>query len=216
MTDTNLIAQIMRKRQTSKVLGDIDQPLAPTGLAREEIDHWLKVAGNAPFHYQAERLHREKLNSQVPWRMYKLDADDCRELLSELKLSAPEAGKILNMLAACDALVLATWTPDQCSDDQLMFEGTERNMEHIAAASAAVQNLILLATESGYRTYWSSGGILRTPVIFDRFDIPLCEILLGAIFIYPDDVGTSEIKEGKLKDARGKLEDWSRWVSAST
>lgn len=216
MSGKSELQQIIASRQTSKVLGDIDHPLKPSGLKRDKIDAWIEAAGNAPFHYQAERLHREKLTSQVPWRMYKLDADDCRELLSELKLSAPEAGKILNMLAACDALVLATWTPDQCSDDQLMFEGTERNMEHIAAASAAVQNLILLATESGYRTYWSSGGIFRTPVIFNRFDIPLCEILLGAIFIYPDDVGTSEIKEGKLKDVRGKLEDWSRWVSASS
>lgn len=212
MTDTNLIAQIMRKRQTSKVLGDIDQPLAPTGLAREEIDQWLKAAGNAPFHYQAERIHRENLTSQVPWRMYKLDANACRDLLSELKQTAPEAGKILNMLAACDALILATWTPDVCEDDDVIFEGTERNMEHIAAASAAVQNLMLLATDAGYRTYWSSGGILRTGDIFKRFDIPLCEILLGAIFVYPENVGASEIKDGKLKDARGDVTDWSRWV----
>ena len=216
MTNNNMISQIIRSRQTSKVLGDIDQPLESTGLEREEIDVWLEAAGNAPFHYQAERLHREKLASQVPWRMYKLDAHACRELLSELKISAPEAGKILNMLAACDALILATWTPDQCDADQFMFKGTERNMEHIAAASAAVQNLILMATGAGYRTYWSSGGVLRTPVVFERFDIPLCEILLGAIFIYPDDVGSSEIKEGKLKDARGELKDWSRWVSPSS
>lgn len=212
MSDENKIAEVIRQRQTSKVLGDIDQPLSPSGLGKDEIDAWLQAAGNAPFHYQAERLHREKLTSQVPWRMYKLDAKTCRDLLSQLSKSAPEAGKILNMLAACDALILATWTPDQCADDQLMFEGTERNMEHIAAASAAVQNLMLLATNAGYRTYWSSGGILRTPQIFSRFDIPDCEILLGAIFIYPNDVGTSEIKEGKLKDARGTIDDWSRWV----
>ena len=212
MIDNQNIAQIMRKRQTSKVLGDIDRPLEPTGLDSDEIDQWLEAAGNAPFHYQAERIHREKLSSQVPWRMYKLDANACRGVLLELKQSTPEAGKILNMLAACDALLLATWTPDSCDDDQMMFEGTERNMEHIAAASAAVQNLMLMATDAGYRTYWSSGGVLRADDIFNRFDIPLCEILLGAIFIYPQDVGTSEIKEGKLKDVRGEVEDWSRWV----
>ena len=69
MTDNQYIAQIMRKRQTSKVLGDIDRPLEPTGLDSDEIDQWLEAAGNAPFHYQAERIHREKLSSQVPWRM---------------------------------------------------------------------------------------------------------------------------------------------------
>lgn len=216
MREDENIALVIRNRQTSKVLGDIDQPLEPSGLERDQIDCWLKAAGNAPFHYQTERQHREQLTSQVPWRMYKLDANACRELLSALKISAPEAGKILNMLAACDALILATWTPDVCEDQGMMFEGTERNMEHIAAASAAVQNLLLLATEGGYRSYWSSGGVLRAPDIFKRFDIPLCEILLGAIFIYPDDVGTSEIKEGKLKDARGALKDWSRWVSVSS
>lgn len=212
MTDNQNIAQIMRKRQTSKVLGDIDQPLEPTGLGRDEIDQWLNAAGNAPFHYPTERIHRTQLTSQVPWRMYKLDAKTCRDLSADLKNSMPEAGKILNMLAACDALLLATWTPDTCTDDQMMFEGTERNMEHIAAASAAVQNLMLMATDAGYRTYWSSGGVLRTEEIFNRFDIPLCEILLGAIFIYPQDVGTSEIKDGKLKDVRGEVKDWSRWV----
>lgn len=210
------LAEILNQRKTSKVLANIDNPLLPVGLERSKIDQWLAAAGQAPFHYPAERGHREDLTSPVPWRMYKFDASASRNLLEDLKINAPEASKILNMLAACDGLILATWTPDAPQTGELgksnLFEATERNMEHIAAASAAVQNLLLLATEAGWRTYWSSGGVLRTPKIFDRIGISNTEILLGAIFIYPQDVGDAEIKDGKLSDVRGDVHDWSRWV----
>lgn len=216
MTDHLNLNDILTKRVTSKVLADPKNPLPPKGLKRSEIDEWLNFAGQAPFHHQAERGHKGDLSSPVPWRMYKFDAAECRALLTYLTENA-DAGKICDMLAACDAMVLATWTPDLPNgklDEELLFNGTERNMEHIAAASAAVQNLLLLATEAGWRTYWSSGGVLRTPQIFNRYGISTTEILLGAIFVYPQDVGDAEIKKGKLCDARGKTSDWSRWVSA--
>lgn len=205
----------LANRVTSKVLADPENPLSPKGLKQVEIDEWLSFAGQAPFHHPAERVHKSELSSPVPWRMYKFDSTSCRSLLAYLNENA-DAGKICNMLAACDAMVLVTWTPDAANGDlgdTILFEGTERNMEHVAAASAAVQNLLLLATEAGWRTYWSTGGVLRTPQIFDLYGIPNQEILLGAIFIYPQDVGDSEIRKGKLSDARGDVDDWSRWVA---
>lgn len=215
MSEKTGLKTILANRVTSKVLADLDSPLNPQGLERSEIDNWLASAGQAPFHHQAERTHKGDLSSPVPWRMYKFDAPACRELLTYLNENA-DAGKICNMLAACDAMVLATWTPDVANNDlkdDVLFEGTERNMEHVAAASAAVQNLLLLATEAGWRTYWSTGGVLRTPQVFDRYGISNSEILLGAIFIYPQEVGDAEIRKGKLCDARGDISDWSRWVA---
>lgn len=215
MDNHSNLKSILENRVTSKVLADPENPLLPKGLERSGIDSWLASAGQAPFHHQAERVHKGDLSSPVPWRMYKFDAASCREFLSYLNENA-DAGKICNMLAACDAMILATWTPDASSGeliDDTLFEGTERNMEHVAAASAAVQNLLLLATEAGWRTYWSTGGVLRTRLTFDRYGISNSEILLGAIFVYPQDVGDAEIRKGKLCDARGEVSDWSRWVA---
>lgn len=218
MSEKTALKNILEDRVTSKVLADLENPLDPQGLERSEIDNWLASAGQAPFHHQAEREHKGNLSSPVPWRMYKFDAASCRELLTYLNENA-DAGKICNMLAACDAMVLATWTPDAPSgrlEVDVLFEGTERNMEHVAAASAAVQNLLLLATEANWRTYWSTGGVLRTPQVFDRYGISNSEILLGAIFIYPQDVGDAEIRKGKLCDARGDIGDWSRWAAVKS
>ena len=215
MNDHLKLKDVLNSRVTSKVLADPIKPLPPYGLERSEVDEWLSSAGQAPFHHQAERSHKASLSSPVPWRMYKFDALNCRELLTYLNENT-DAGKICNMLAASEAMVLATWTPDAANDDlseNILFEGTERNMEHVAAASAAVQNLLLLATEAGWRTYWSTGGVLRTSQIFNRYNISNSEILLGAIFIYPQDVGDAEIRKGKLCDARGNVSDWSRWVT---
>lgn len=213
----SILKETLNKRVTSKVLADPKNPLEPKGIERSEIDDWLASAGQAPFHHQAERVHKDDLSSPVPWRMYKFDAASCRELLTYLNENA-DAGKICNMLAACDAMVLATWTPDAPIEDMkdcILFDGTERNMEHVAAASAAVQNLLLLATEAGWRTYWSTGGVLRKPQVFNRYSMSNSEILLGAIFIYPQDVGDAEIRKGKLCDARGEVSDWSRWVTVN-
>lgn len=194
-----------------------DQPLPIPAVARAEIDELLSVAGTAPFHYPSGEQHREGLRSLAPWRFYKLDAAACRTLLERLR-DTPEAGKIRDMLAAADALVMVTWTPDAnnpvvaAEEEPRAFDGTLRNMEHIAAASAAIQNFLLLATGAGWRSYWSSGGFLRSRDCFSLCNIPQDEILLGAIFLFPEDVGLSEVRPGKLRGKQGALKDWSVWI----
>ena len=121
------------------------------------------------------------------------------------------------MLAAAEFLFQVTWLPDDVAygagegDVDILFGGNMRNMEHIAAASAMTQSILLGATEAGLRTYWSSGGVLRSREVFDHLGIPEGEILLGAVFLFPDDVGESHIKPGKLRELRGTLKDWSVW-----
>jgi len=72
-------------------------------------------------------------------------------------------------------------------------------MEHIAAGSAAIQNVLLGATSRGKRNYWSTGGaLLRSSGLRKKLNIPMDEILLGAIFIYPQELPAADvvIKEG--------------------
>lgn len=213
MTDTPLkspLAEIMRARRTAKVLGDPAAPAPVRGLARETVDRMLEAAGFAPFHYPADRAHLEQMPSRAPWRVYKLDGPGCRALLRRLRRERIEAGKILNFLAVSEALLLTTWLPEP-EGDGAPPSFSEKNIEHVAAAGAAIQNLLLLATEAGLRSYWSSGGVLRGAPIYDWLGIPAAQPLLGAVFLYPSDVGAAEIVPGKLRDSRGAVADWSVW-----
>ena len=210
------LGKILRSRKTSKVLGSPENPFPPTFTDPQIIDDILADAGLAPFHYPADGKHRKELGSPVPWRFYKFDAQGCRRLMERLKENGEAAGKILNMLAVCDFLIMATWLPDDSMGVDLhegeTFHGTLRHMEHVAASSAAIYGLLLRATEEGFRTYWSSGGILATRPTFAMLGLPDDEVMLGSIFLFPQDVGDASIIPGAWHDKRGTVEDWSRWV----
>ena len=202
---------VIRGRRTVKVLADEGFPAA--GM-RETVEELVATAGWAPFHRVAARVHTEggALTSIVPWRFYLVDADGCRRLRDGL-LARGDKSKIPRMLATADALVMATWLPNPPKGPVTgLFEATEENMEHVAAAGAAVQNLLLAATARGVSNYWSSGGALRGEEAFRWMGIPVREIPLGAIFLFPTDTRGAEVNPGSHADRRGAPADWARWV----
>lgn len=206
-----IVDGVIRERRTSKVLADA--PL-PTTDARETVEALVATAGWAPFHRVAARVHQESgaLASIVPWRFYLLDAPACRALRQAL-LERGNTSKVPRMLAAATAQVQATWLPNPPKGPVTgLFEATEENMEHVAAAGAAVQNLLLAATARGIPSYWSSGGALRGPEAFGWMGIPAGEILLGSLFLFPADTGGAEVSPGSHRDRRGAPADWARWV----
>ena len=206
-----IVDRAIRERRTVKVLAD--EPLPVSG-ARETVDELAAVAGWAPFHRVAARVHTEAggLSSIVPWRFHLLDAPGCRALRQAL-LERGDRSKVPRMLGAATALVMATWLPNPPKGPVAgLFEATEENMEHVAAAGAAVQSLLVAATARGIASYWSSGGALREAEAFGWMGIPAGEILLGAVFLFPDDTGAAEINPGAHRDRRGSPADWSRWV----
>ncbi len=76
------------------------------------------------------------------------------------------------MLLAADALIMQLVT--KCGHCYAHgyepgFAVTLTNVEHIAAAYAAIQNLLLAATARGIRNYWSSGGVLRLPSVLNNW-----------------------------------------------
>jgi nitroreductase len=206
----------IQKRHTLKVLADPESPWdVSSGRVRDKVEDLLAVAINAPYHKPADKTHCDtELSSPVPWRFHALDASACRTLSARLAECDQPTGKIRNMLAAADALVMTTWlpNPDEQPEGFQAFSPTLQNMEHIAAASAATQNLLLLATEAGWNNYWSSGGVLRSEMVFEWAGIPLNQILLGAIFLFPSDTRGVDVKPGGLRDRKGAAEQWSRWV----
>lgn len=211
-----------RARRTDKVLADPSAPTAEPAFDRAAFEALIEAAQSAPFHYPAAAPHRSgAARSVAPFRFYGLDPAGCRALLRRLQAASAPAGKVLDMLAAASALALATWTPDP--EGRLGGDGEPVapdayapslvNMEHIAAAGAAAQNFLLGATAQGWRTYWSSGGVLREPAGFEILGLPRAEILIGALFLFPQNVGSAEIKPGKLRAERGALSDGFRWLT---
>lgn len=117
------------------------------------------------------------------------------------------------MLAAADALILTTWLPEPSRKKTQTFYPSLKNMEHIAAAGAAIQNLLLAATSKGINAYWSSGGILRKPKSLRYLGIPDDQIILGAIFIFPDNYPDSvKIKTGKNAGKRSEIREFMQWI----
>ncbi len=207
------VDQSIRERRTLKVLAPEDLPITDI---REVVTELIGLGGQAPFHRACEDQHRQGtgLPGIEPWRFYALDAASCRRLKTQL--SGAEVGKIPAMLAAADALVLATWLPNQGmaepGDQEPGYAATLSNMEHIAAAGAAIQNLLIAATARGLSTYWSSGGVLRQAPVFELLRIPRAEILLGALFIFPAEHPGAEAVTSKLREKRGPSAHWSRWI----
>ncbi len=213
------VEQAIEQRKTIKVLATEDLPCRDI---RQTVQELIRVAGWAPFHRACEETHRQNdLRGVEPWRFYSLDASACRRLKS--LIPKENAGKIPMMLASADALVLVTWLPNASDappiDGERGFAANHQNMEHIAAASAAIQNLLVAATARGIANYWSSGGVLRLPVVFGQLGIPTTEILLGAIFLFPDEsawrnsASKPEVVTSKLRESRQSPAAWSRWIS---
>lgn len=205
----------IRTRRTVKVISETALPIKP----RDDmfIEQLMTAAYYAPHHYPCFAGHKKHLASPLPWRFYVLDSENCRRLAAQL-VAAEQGGKIIGMLNTADYLFQATWCPSpahQSEQQSLLFNPSVVNMEHIAGASAAVQNLLLTATALGHENYWSSGGPLREAFVFDLLEIPAEEILLGSLFIFPvqdsvaDDVA---YLPSKRRDQRGSVQDSYRMI----
>jgi len=215
------------KRATAKVLAP--EPWEATLSEAEQADliqTLLTAASYAPYHYTTSERYKDEstgLISELPYRCYTLDARNARGLADWLQQEDVAAGKVINMLWAAEAVIAISWLPDvfgkQPKDDERAFEpvpfvGNLRNMEHVAAASAAAQNVLLTATELGYLNYWSSGGMLRQKVVRDKIGIPMREVMLGFLFVFPADSEKrgAEVKPGKNREKGKALKTWSKAV----
>ncbi len=203
--------QSIRKRRTTKVLSDEALPVKPCD--KELIHILIESAYYAPFHYPCHQQYQQENASPLPYRFYVLDSQACRDLKQVFQQANKNMGKIEQMLNAADYLIQATWCPQPKSNNETLFIGNEVNMEHIAAGGAAIQNILLTATALGYENYWSSGGVLKDEFAYQKLGINPSEILLGALFIFPNQSDTPPMTEylsGKLRDKRGEVEDCYR------
>lgn len=207
--DWDTLVRIIKARKTEKILGDVAEPTVVSSTFSNQVQELVAVAGYAPFHKESASHQRQALPSAVPWRLHLLDGKTCRQLLAQLKAWGGKygRGKIPQMLATAGAMVQVTWLPDDAN------LGSLQNQEHLMAASAVTQNLLLLATAKGIHNYWSSGGVLRDPELFELLGIPQTELLVGSIFLFPTIPADSTVSLGKNRGKQEPTTDWSRWVT---
>ena len=224
MSNEGNTEHIIKQRKTAKVLADAPWKASLTTIEQEElIKDLLEFAACAPYHYKsAAKYHTSGLDSPLPFRAYTMTSATCRKLAAQLQSMDPPPGKIVNMLWAAEALIMMTWLPDVFGDqpqeremEPLPFTGNLRNMEHIAASSAAIQNILIGATQRGYPNYWSSGGVLRQKAGRQLLSVPLEEMLLGCLFIFPEDAYErgAEIKPGKFHNEGKNIRTWSKSIT---
>ncbi len=141
--------------------------------------------------------------------------------------------KIPRMLAAAGALALLCWLPDPPvpaatdsspststpaapdTEDPLSrreAEREKRNREHLAAAAAYGQNLLVAATARGMASYWSSGGVLATERALGLCGVPAGQPLLGALFFFPQPEPDADFVTGKLRPLRSPASAWLQRV----
>lgn len=213
--DAKTVERVVRDRRTEKVLCEIEDhrpvPSEVDATRRPQVRDALQTAGWAPFHYA-----RESKGIAEPWRAHVLWHDRAIETAKHLRDEHGDTSKLPLLLAGCSAMIAVTWLPEfdgpstKPRSAAVLEEQRIRDEEHLAAASAMVQNLLLLLTAHGMGTYWSSGGRLRKPEMFEYLGIGPDERFLAGIFVeYPEMMdGSKQRKAGSHRDKRGS--DWIR------
>lgn len=194
MEDTayDQLAEIIRRRQTMKVIGNPFNPLelteAELSVGDALVEQAIGNAGWAPFHYdrQVDGIAEPSRTTILPQAM-------CREIGSRLVEWCPDlkpGNKMPAMLSVCGCVVLVTWLPQTSADISDSAKLSDVNFEHVAAAAAFVQNLLLLLEAKGLGTYWGSGGMFCDRSIMSRLGLSDIEKLLAAVYIeYPASKG---------------------------
>ena len=214
--------EAIHKRKTTKV---IPNAVWPEGITDKKlkalVSELLELASFAPYHYMCndKYIEEKELNSCVPYRVYILDTQKCRMTATFLEDHNIKSGKIQQMLEAADMLFVVTWLPEPSTDTQdgvkrVNFEGNLKNMEHISATAAAIQNMLLGATAKGIPNYWSSGGKLRESEVKKHLGIPEDEVILGTVFLFPEDSEERDAKiiPGGLRSSGKLITEWSKYL----
>lgn len=212
-----MLADLIRHRKTTKVFGLPDQPVQLSAEAARRHDQQVRAAvaaaGPAPFHF-ARNLEAVA----EPWRVTTLWWEACRALAAELPGLCPDlkpGNKLPAILSASGAAVLVHWLPAGAEEVAEPLKREETNFEHLAAASAYVQNLLLLLTAAGLESYWASANLLDGPPVKSRLGIPAGRKLLGAIIVgYPlAETAALERAGGGNHAKRSPATAWSRELS---
>lgn len=204
------VAAVIRRRQTTKVIGPVADlwSFDPAVIARHDqlVRDAVAHAGWAPFHFD-----RGVDSVPEPWRIHLLWHSACRQLADELPrlVEVPPQNRQRGLLSGCGATILVNWLPVSGLADAAKQKTV--NEEHLAAAAAFAQNLLLLLEAAGMENYWASPGLLGHPAVRQRIGITAAEEIAAVVFAgYPRPKdAAAELLGGKNRSVRTPMQNWT-------
>jgi nitroreductase len=189
-------------RRTRKILdGTGPDPAAFEVAVRESI----RVAGHAPFHYMRTPEVPE------PWRFTVLFRQAL--LAFRARMGDALAGKLPAILEGAGAMVTLSYLPE--TDETRI----PLDWEHMMAAGAAAQNLLVATEARGIGSYWCSAKFMATDEALRAAGIPGDERYLGTLFLgvpLPPEKEAVLGIAGKMREKRTPPDaGWCRILSAS-
>jgi nitroreductase len=211
--DLTTLRSIVRRRKTTKVFGSPQSPQPLDVAVRTRCDELVREliadAGWAPFHFD-----RRVDGIAEPWRVHWIKQETCRRISAELAVWFDDLkpnNKMPALLAGCGCTIVVTWLPQPAEANEDPQKLVSINEEHLAATAAYVQNLLLLLEAAGLGAYWSSGGLLKRPLAYQKLGISPTESLIACVFVdyTPGDPNRAvETAGGGQRDRRSSSERW--------
>ncbi|MEZ6094392.1 MAG: hypothetical protein R3C03_09170 [Pirellulaceae bacterium] len=208
-----IVAETIRSRSTTKILSRGTTPCGgEQEISANQIQEILATAGWAPFHHD-----RNLDGIAEPWRVHVFSKETCQTIgtnLSSWFTDLKPGIKIGSVLQNCSAMILINWLPVGEAEIHDAEKRQAINLEHHAASSSFVQNVLLLLTAAGHLNYWASGGPLASQLFFQRYSIPINEQQLAAVIVAPTPPTNHDwtLVSGKLREKRADVGKWARSV----
>lgn len=162
-------------------------------IADETINELLVLADWAPTHGRTEPWKFFVCASDALTQFGKTHADLYWANTAEDKRLEATYEKLLHNVDLASHLVIAT-----------MQRGNNPKIpqiEEIAAASAAVQNILLGATALGIASFWSTGGMCHSPALKQYLRLDADDIVLGLLFLgYTDEPAKDGLRNRPLNE----------------
>ena len=141
----------------------------------ETVNQLLSLADWAPTHGRTEPWRFLVYGGEALKQFGKAHADLYWQHTAEDKRQEATYEKLVHNVDKASHLVIA-----------VMKRGENikiPQLEEIAAASAAIQNILLGATALGIASYWSSGGMTHSHALKEHLHLAADDIIMGLIYL---------------------------------
>lgn len=166
-------------------------------VQKEQVEKLINAAKWAPTHKLTQPWRFTVFMEQGLLDFGTFHADLYKQNKSAEDFSKMKYDKILNRAAVSSAIIVVGVKKDVAN--KVPF------IEEIAATSAAIQNMALMATASGLAFYWGTGGMTFSDQMKEHVGLEKDDQVLGQLFIgYPEG-------EWPRKTPRRPIEYFTDW-----
>lgn len=193
-TTFELIQSTIKNRRSAK-LATMNGGIIPD----ETVKKLLELARWAPTHGRTEPWYFFVYTGKALAKFGKTHADLHLQNTPEEKRNPATYEKLLHNGDNASHLIIA-----------VMKRGTNEKipqLEEIAAASAAIENILIGATAAGIASFWSTGGLTHSHVLKEHLELGETDHVMGLVYLgYTDEPA----KEGSRN---ATIEEKVKWMN---